>query len=88
LSTLNLLWYFSTASTVIANPLFIHYMPLCAPFPGTLSVLVMNNARIYHGAEILERAECFSWCFPTIFLMLIDNCFYRDENQVFTALLT
>ena len=34
-------------------------MPLCAPFPGILSVLVMDNARIHHGAEILELAECF-----------------------------
>lgn len=53
-------------------------MPLCTPFPGTLSVLVMDNARIHHGAEILELAERFGWCFPTNFLMLIDNWFYRD----------
>ena len=50
-------------------------MPLCTPFPGTLSVLVMDNARIHHGAEILELAERFGWCFPTTF---IDNWFYRD----------
>ena len=34
-------------------------MPLCSPFPGNLSVLVMDNARIHHGAEILELAERF-----------------------------
>lgn len=32
-------------------------MPLCAPFPGTLSVLVMDNARVHHGEGILELAE-------------------------------
>ena len=34
-------------------------MPLCAPFPRSLSVLVMDNARIHHGAEILELADRF-----------------------------
>lgn len=53
-------------------------MPLCAPFPGNLSVLVMDNARIHYGAEILELAERFGWFFLTIFPLLIDNCFYRD----------
>ena len=40
-------------------------MPLCAPFPGNLSVLVMDNARIHHGAEILELAERFGLCFSS-----------------------
>ena len=53
-------------------------MLLCTPFPGNLSVLVMDNARIHHGEEILELAERFGWCFPTVLLMLTDNCFYRD----------
>ena len=35
-------------------------MPLCSFFPGPLSVLVMDNACIHHGAGILELAECFS----------------------------
>ena len=39
-------------------------MPLCAPFPGNLSVLVMDNARIHHGAEILELAERFLSILP------------------------
>ena len=34
-------------------------MPLTTPFPGPLSVLVMDNARIHHGEEILELAERF-----------------------------
>jgi transposase len=34
-------------------------MPLTSPFPGPLSVLVMDNARIHHGEEILELAERF-----------------------------
>jgi transposase len=40
---------------------FCCQVPLCTPFPGNLSVLVMDNARIHHGAEILELAERFRW---------------------------
>jgi hypothetical protein len=32
-------------------------MPLCSPFPGPLSVLIMDNACIHHGDEILELAD-------------------------------
>lgn len=34
-------------------------LPLCTPFPGYLSVLVMDNARIHHGEEILELTQHF-----------------------------
>jgi len=34
-------------------------MLLCTPFPGYLSVLVMDNARIHDGKAILELAERF-----------------------------
>lgn len=34
-------------------------MPLCSPFPGYLSVLVMDNAQIHHGEGTLELAEQF-----------------------------
>lgn len=34
-------------------------MPLCTAYPGPLSVLVMDNARIHHGEEILELADRF-----------------------------
>ena len=43
-------------------------MPLCSPFPGNLSVLVMDNTRIHHGAEILELAERFRVSFLSDFL--------------------
>lgn len=41
-------------------------MPLTTPFPGPLSVLVMDNARIHHGEEILELAERFRMHFLNI----------------------
>ena len=37
----------------------IQKMPLCSAYPGPLSVLVMDNARIHHGDEILELADRF-----------------------------
>ncbi|PPR08155.1 hypothetical protein CVT24_012145 [Panaeolus cyanescens] len=56
------------ANTIVegsmTRDLYLHFleftvMPLCSPFPGILSVLVMDNARIHHGEEILELAERF-----------------------------
>ena len=34
-------------------------MPLCMAYPGLLSMLVMDNAQIHHGDEILELVDCF-----------------------------
>lgn len=34
-------------------------MPKCNPYPGVLSVLVLDNAKIHHGDEILELADRF-----------------------------
>jgi len=34
-------------------------MLLLSPFPGVLSVLVMDNVRIHHGEGILELLEQF-----------------------------
>lgn len=49
------LYYSSQASTD-----FMYFeMPLTAPYPGPLSVLIMDNARIHHGFEILELADRF-----------------------------
>ncbi|GJF00404.1 transposase domain-containing protein [Phanerochaete sordida] len=36
-----------------------HVMPLTSPYPGPMSILVMDNARIHYGAEITELAERF-----------------------------
>ncbi|KAJ3536464.1 hypothetical protein NMY22_g6034 [Coprinellus aureogranulatus] len=34
-------------------------LPQCSPYPGPRSVLVMDNARIHHGDEILELCDRF-----------------------------
>jgi transposase len=34
-------------------------LPKCSPFPGPLSILVMDNAKIHHGADVLELCEHF-----------------------------
>ena len=38
----------------------VQQMPLFSAYPGPLSVLVMDNAHIHHGDEILELADRFS----------------------------
>jgi len=35
-------------------------LPLCSRYPGPLSVLVMDNARIHHGEEIQELCDRYS----------------------------
>ena len=37
-------------------------MPKCNPYPGVLSVLVLDNARIHHNNEILELVDQFDVC--------------------------
>jgi len=45
-----------------------HQLPKCSAYPGPLIVLVMDNARIHYGDEILELADQFGkksekiWC--------------------------
>jgi transposase len=34
-------------------------MPLCSTYPGPLSVLVLDNARIHHNNKILALADWF-----------------------------
>jgi len=41
------------------QPYIYFKMPLCSPFLGYLSVLVMDNVRIHHGDQILELADQF-----------------------------
>lgn len=44
--------------TICSDVTFVK-MPLTSPFPGPLSVLVMDNAGIHHSEEILLLAERF-----------------------------
>jgi len=58
------------ASTVVEGSMtgesfieFLHdnVIPLCSPFPGPLSVLVMDNARIHHVAGVKELLDAHSF---------------------------
>ncbi|KAF8221672.1 hypothetical protein L208DRAFT_1326538 [Tricholoma matsutake] len=63
-------------------------LPLCTPFPGYLSVLVMDNARIHHGEEILELTQHFG---NTMALTLEIICLllnFRCPSRVSSTLLT
>ena len=35
-------------------------LPLCSPYPGPLSVLVLNNTKIHHSYKLLELVDHFS----------------------------
>jgi hypothetical protein len=37
-------------------------MPRCTAYPGPLSVLVMDNAKIHHDDAILELADRYGMC--------------------------
>ena len=64
-------------------------MPLCTPFPGYLSVLVMDNARIHHGEGIIELAERFRMQFYIYFKYLhFTHYSSRDSCRIFATLLT
>ena len=39
--------------------LIIVQLPKCTAYPGPLSVLIMDNAKIHHGQEILELVDRF-----------------------------
>jgi hypothetical protein len=32
---------------------------MCSPYPGYLSVLVMDNAKIHHGEGVVELIEAY-----------------------------
>lgn len=48
-------------------------LPKCTAYPGPLSVLVMDNAKIHHGDEILELVDRFGE-------------FYDNEHPIFDEL--
>ena len=56
-------------------------MPLCSAYPGPLSVLVMDNATVHHGDEILELADRFGLVSnpQTLILILIRYLGVRIE---------
>jgi hypothetical protein len=50
----------------------IFQLLLCSPFPGPLSVLVMDNARIHHGEEILDLCDRFGMLYSNPRKILAD----------------
>lgn len=63
-------------------------MPLCSPFPGPLSVLVMDNARIHHGYEITQIADRFgmylqSRCSINLTILMNRSSYYLSST-IFT----
>ncbi|KIK82233.1 hypothetical protein PAXRUDRAFT_154208 [Paxillus rubicundulus Ve08.2h10] len=46
-------------------------LPRCSRYPGPLSILMMDNAKIHHGAEILELADRFGEGHHTLPLLLV-----------------
>ena len=62
---------------VVSPPICVAYqtsqisvqLPKCSPFPGPLSVLVMDNAKIHHGVDVLELCERFGESCPQMALI-------------------
>ena len=63
-------------------------MPLTTPYPGRLSVLVMDNARIHHGAEILELAGRFGVHVRVVLVVFVTNSFRRRSHYFLTPVLS
>ena len=38
---------------------FFEQLPKCTAYPGPLSIVIMDNARIHHGPEILALFDRF-----------------------------
>ena len=79
---LNLLWYILWISCIKIGLTCYSKMPLCSPFPGYFSILVMDNAHIHYGDQILALADQFH-------LLLLLSCYqqwlifyYRDLDRV------
>jgi hypothetical protein len=52
--------------TIVCPPAYLNLLgpklcqlPMCSVYPGPLSVLVMDNATVHHGEEILELTGRF-----------------------------
>jgi hypothetical protein len=72
---------------ILPHLLFVQ-LPLCTLFPGYLSILIMDNACIHHGEEILELMQRFG---NTMALTLEIICLllnFRCPSQVSSTLLT
>jgi transposase len=57
-------------------------MPICTAYPGPLSVLVMDNAKIHHGDAILELADRFGIAFNIFCSMYLIASLYRSKDRV------
>ncbi|KAF8235158.1 hypothetical protein L208DRAFT_775305 [Tricholoma matsutake] len=72
---------------ILPHSLFVQ-LPLCTPFPGYLSVLVMDNAHIHHGEEILELTQHFgntmALTLEIICLLLNFRCLSRVSSTLLT----
>lgn len=56
-------------------------LPKCAPFPGPLSVLIMDNAKIHKGEDVVDLVESFGKLNVSIALdlLLIVTCAPIEE---------
>ena len=77
-------WYAITLILISATESM--QLPLCSPFPGPLSVLIMDNTCIHHGDRIIELLECYgmSWFY------VINHWLYgvRSMSCISSTLLT
>jgi hypothetical protein len=55
-------------------------MPRCMAYPGLLSVLVMDNAKIHHDDAILELADRFGECMIVLPCLVQPICIFRGPN--------
>lgn len=55
-------------------------MPLCSPFPGYLSVLVMDNVQIHHGEGVIALANQFHMCFLLSFFCSFKFMAYTQKS--------
>ena len=51
-------------------------MPRCMAYPGPLSVLVMDNAKIHHDDAILELADQFGECMVVLPCIIQAICIF------------